>query len=285
MFVFAGRQPNIEIALPFYRRILAENPDTELHIWDLARSRSDSDYLRTITGDQILVRTEFAGPNPWRSFDKVWQHYAHSMYSQCVFTKLDDDDVFLEVDDYQGFLAAAIDNCDSVVSALTINNGACTPLIPEIWEGFEKLGIPLLDVHLSGAYAELSHFWFCDHWAELVGRTPELIPTEDWLSINCLALSWQALRRIARLNGTIPPPNIAGRTFTRRNRVGDEGAANMIPRLIYTGMVCGHLTFGPQEKRMSAGVLDGVRKLYADVATQYLGVQDFGVQKLNSVAP
>lgn len=270
MFVFAGRRPNIEIALPFYRRILADNPDTELHIWDLARTREDSQYLRTIEGERIWVRTEFAGPNPWRSFNKVWLHYSHSQYADTVFTKLDDDDLFLEVDDYHGFIRAAVDHPDAVVSALTINNGACTPLIPEVWSEFEKLGIPLLDVHLSGAYAEMSHRWFFDHWQDLCRVAPVLIPTEDWLSINCLAMSYPVLRRISRLNGTVPPAEIAGRTFTRRNRVGDEGAANMLPRLIYTGMVCGHLTFGPQEKRMPRGLLDEMRKHYSDVAAQYL---------------
>lgn len=270
MFVFGGRQPNIEIALPFYRRILDENPDTELHLWDLARTKADSQYLRSINGDRITIVTNFAGPNPWRSFNKVWLHYSGHQYDDCVFTKLDDDDVFLKVGDYQGFLQAAVDNSDSVVSALTINNGACTPLIPEIWDSFEKLGIPLLDVHLSGAYAELSHRWFFDHWAELINEPARLVPTEDWLSINCLAMSWEVLRRISRLNGSVPPANIAGREFTRRNRVGDEGAANMLPRLVYTGMVCGHLTFGPQEKRMARGLLDEMRKNYSDVAGKYL---------------
>lgn len=270
MFVFAGRRPNIEIALPFYRRILAENPDSELHIWDLARERSDSAYLRTITGDRITVCTEFAGPNPWRSFNKVWLHYSHTAYSDAVFTKLDDDDLFLEVDDYQGFLAAAEANPDAAISALTINNGACTPHIPEVWEGFEKLGIPLLDVHLSAEYAELSHRWFFDHWAEVTAEPARVISTTDWLSINCMAMSWPVLRKVSRLVGSISPANIAGRTFTRRNRVGDEGAVNMLDRMIYTGMVCGHLTFGPQEKRMERGVLDEIRKHYADVARQYL---------------
>lgn len=39
LFVFAGRRPNMELQLPFARRILEEHPNTEYHVWNLARER------------------------------------------------------------------------------------------------------------------------------------------------------------------------------------------------------------------------------------------------------
>jgi hypothetical protein len=292
MFAFWGRQGNVELQLPFIQRILAENPDVEFHGWDLCRDRQDSRFLRTVRGDRIQVRTQFYSNDgrASRGQVKVWNHYTDPTYRDTIFVKLDDDDVFLETDGFRSFVEAARDNPGHVISGLTVNNGASTPHIPDILAGYQTLlsadeneatlGKPLelLDVHLSAEFAEMCHRWFHTNWPSLVDGEG-LIPTEDWTSINAIAVSWPVLHCISALIGRVAPTEIAGRFFTPQNRIGDEGAANMLPRLICRDFVVGHLNFGPQIRQMDDALFTELRKMYADISAQYLAHD--AVQQLN----
>ena len=122
----------------FYRRILDENPDTELHLWDLCRTPEDSEYLQTITGDRITVRTDFAGIPGGGAWNAVWNHYTRPEYRHTLFVKADDDVIFWETTGFPGFVQAARNHPGHVISALTVNNGASTPHIPGIQAEFEK---------------------------------------------------------------------------------------------------------------------------------------------------
>ncbi|MCX8559788.1 hypothetical protein OS122_02595 [Mycolicibacterium mucogenicum] len=271
MFVFAGRRPNMELQMPYLRRILDENPETQLHIWDLSRTPEDHQYIAGITGDRITIKDQFYdGAQPWRHFNQVWRHYAERQYQNHLFVKIDDDVVFLETEAFSSFIDAVHTNRGTVVSAKVINNGACTYTEPELWFAYQALGIPLLDVHQSAEYADLSHRWFFDNWIDTINHKPLLAPTEDWLSINLIGFDWRTCAEIAIRLDRPSPAEIAGRHFTPINRVGDEGSVNMLPRLIHEGFVAAHLTFGPQEKAMTSGQLAEYRKMYADIAEQYL---------------
>jgi hypothetical protein len=278
VFVFAGRRPNLEIQMPFLRRILDDHPDVEVHLWDLCRTKEDSRYLRTLHGDRVQVKTSFRIHGQSNGIRNVWDHYALPEYKDCVFVKCDDDDLFIETDAFDSFVQAAVDNSDSVISALTINNGASTMLLPEVWRGFEQLGIPLLDVHLSAQYAELCHRWFFDNWRNVIGRPAKLTPADTWVSINCLAYTYETGCRISAQIGQQSPVMIADREFPRLNadgrmsghHVGDEGAANMLKILIHEGMTVGHFSFGPQDRLMDESLQTELRKNYADISRQYL---------------
>lgn len=276
LYAFWGRRENVELQLPYIRRILDENPDVEFHGWDLARDPADSKYLRSIRGERIIVQTAFYGPLPSRGQTKVWRHYAGPQYRGTHFVKIDDDVIFLDTNRFKTFLKHSKSNPGKVLSALTINHGASTPLIPELWEAYETLNIPLLDVHLSADYAELCHRWFHTNWQTLLNQPTKTVPSKTWVSINCIAYTYEMGHTIASLIGTRSPNMIADREFPRLNahgrlsghRVGDEGAVNMQPVLIDTGMVAGHFTFGPQH--FTPDVERELRKLYADITTQYL---------------
>jgi hypothetical protein len=268
LYVFAGRKPNLEIAVPFYRRLTELNPDLEIHVWDLARRPEDSEYIRSITGERITVRTEFYNP-PYtqRGQNRVWKYYAQPDYKDTVFIKTDDDVLFMDTARLPALVNAAENHPGSVVSALTINNGASTPLVPELWAGFQKLNIPLLDVHLTADYGEMCHRWFFDHWTELTRQPLKLTPTRDWLSINCIAYTYDTGRQIFYRMRRLTGGEIAGRRFGR-HYPGDEGAVNLLPRLILQGVTAAHLTFGPQH--LDDGLLAELRKHYADIAHQHL---------------
>lgn len=277
MFAFWGRRPNVELQLPFIDRILDENPHVEFHGWNLANDADDREWLRSLPNrDRFTIRNEFAGPRGQRRLNRVWHHYTAPVFAKTLFVKVDDDVVFIQTDRFREFVAAVEGSPGKVVSALTVNNGASTPLLPELWEDFAALDIPLLDVHLSNRYAAAAHNYFFDHWRELVDQKVELAPTEDWLSINFIGMTAQVLTQISGRIGRPSPRFIAGREWDPRARLGDEGSANLWPRCILRGFAVAHLGFGPQA--VGEGQATAWRDRYAVAAKEYLA----GVQKLNA---
>lgn len=267
-FMFAGRRGNLEVNLPLIRRILDNNPDVEFHLWNLARVSSDSDYINSISGERIVPCNMFAGRAAFRNLNRVWEHYTNPRFARHRFVKIDDDVVFLETERFGTFLDAIDINPDVVVSANTVNNGACTRLTPELWEGFTDLNIPLLDVHESNAYARMAHEYFLGHWPDLLERPVEMVQTEDWLSINLIGMQWPVLCQIMNRIGSRSPREIAGRFWQPSSRVGDEGAVNMLPRAVMRGFTVSHLGFGPQ--KLSEQQEEDWRSRYAEVAQKYL---------------
>lgn len=276
MFCFGGRRGNLELQLPFIHRILDEHPHIEYHLWNLARDRDDYAWINTLHQshtDRLHVWDDGYSEKPWERFTDVYLTYANPKYQAFDFVKLDDDVVFIESNTFGDFLRAIASTPQGVVSAKVVNNGACTPTWPKLWEEFRRGTTKLLDVHKSKEYAELSHGYFFDHWKSMVGEETFLIPTEDWLSINLIGYNWQMGQKIYNLLGIPSPRMIAGRPYRPSiHRVGDEGAVNMLPRTIVQGFTAAHLYFGPQAKAMPQGQVDGLRKQYAEIGAKYLAL-------------
>ncbi len=275
----------MELQLPFIRRILAEHPNVECHLWNLTHNDADKAYVTSITGDRITVHHDFFGQPHRFGWGKVYQHYSQPEYSGSIFVKLDDDIVFIETPRFGTFISAIAAHPGTVVTANVINNGACTPLHPELWNKFEQLGIPLLDVHKSSVYADHAHNYFFHHHYNLLDQPVRLIPTKDWLSINTVGYDWTVAQQFAHTVGMIPhPPLIAGREFPAPWGVGDEGAMNMLPRIILEGFTTCHLSYGPQE--CPPEQLDAWRAEYAAIGEDYLAsVGPDTPQKLPQLSP
>lgn len=265
--MFAGRRGNLEINLPLIRRIIDDNPNVEFHLWNLARVPSDTRYIDSISGERISV-CKLTGRAGYRYLNHVWKHYADPQFAGRRFVKIDDDVVFLETERFGSFLDAIESNPDTVVTANTVNNGACTPLNPELWKRFTDLNIPLLDVHESNAYAEMAHEYFLEHWLEMLEQPVNVTQTEDWLSINLIGMHWPMLSNIAETIGTRSPEWIAGRSWGPSSRVGDEGAVNMFPRAVMQGFTVSHLSFGPQ--KLTGQQEEDWRSRYMKIAQKYL---------------
>lgn len=276
--MFAGRRANLDVNLPMIRRIVAENPQVQCHIWDLARNEVDSDYLKTISGDRIEVKQQYGGPLASRHMNKVWTYYTDVKFQGSLFVKVDDDVVFIETEKFGDFVDAVDANPAAILTAEVVNNGACTRFMPELWSDFRSLAIPLLDVHESNEYAQLAHGFMAKNWRELVARPTTLVDTEDWLSINFIGMHWNMLDRMALRLGRRAPDVIAGRRWKTGSRIGDEGAANMFPRKVMSGFTVGHLGFGPQE--LTPEQEDHWRAQYALIGREYLA----SVAKRNTLA-
>jgi hypothetical protein len=270
IFCFAGRRTNLEIQLLFIRRILADHPDVEYHVWNLARTEEDDRYVRGVRGQRITVINDFHGGDPWQRFSDVYRHYAAERYSNRLFVKLDDDVVFIEVNRFAEFIAAVAANRETVISATVINNAACTLVEPTLAARVDVLGLSPLQQHKSAAFAEISHSCFLRHWSQMLGEPPVLVPTDNWLSINMIGYGWDMGGALAAVLGSSAPARIAGRRFSPRSRVGDEAAVNMLPRLIFRGLVASHLTFGPQMVGLTEETLSRWREQYRELASRYL---------------
>ncbi|QFP97636.1 glycosyltransferase [Mycobacterium phage Huphlepuff] len=278
MFCFGGRRGNLELQVPFILDILKRHPSVEYHLWDLARDPADSEYMQSLADEHadnpqfVVVRTYSGLKNPWHYFDKVYEHYAGEQYAGKLFVKLDDDVVFIETQRFGEFLATITENSDKIVSAKVVNNGACGERFPEIRAFLRQARYSLLDVHKKPDYAKFCHELFLKNWSRFVGEQLNVIDTTDWLSINLIGYTYEMGCKLNDLIGTPSPRRIAGRFFPHPNStVGDEGAANMLNRMILNGFTAVHLTFGPQEKRMLAKRWDELRERYAEVGAWYRG--------------
>ena len=278
LFMFAGRRQNMRVNLPLIRRIVEENPRVQFDIWNLARSAEDAEWLKPLTGERTRVLNYFAGPRADRRLNKVWQHYANRQYQDHLFVKIDDDVVFIDTDKFGEFVDQVELNPERILSAEVVNNGACTEFMPELWQQFLKLDIPLLDVHESNKYATFAHEFMFDNWRDLVARPTGLADIETWLSINFIGLDWRMLALLNNQIGRRSPEWIADRQWRPGSRVGDEGAANLFPRSVMTGFTVGHLGFGPQ--KLTARQETSWCKGYAKIAELYLS----GVRKPDSVS-
>lgn len=267
LFTFAGRRQNMALQLPFIRRILDENPDTEYHIWNLARDPKDAAYLHTITGDRIIVWHDYYGSNP--GYPQVYRHYTEEQYHGSVFVKLDDDIVFLQTQHFGAFLDAITAYRGRIMSPNIINNGACTVIEPNLWKQFLALESPLLDAHTDVGFADMAHNYFFDHHEQILAQPIELIPTADWLSINMIGYDSLMAQNIAEAIGLPQPAIIAGRPMRQQGRIyTDESFINTQARMIMRGVTAGHLTFGPQN--VPARQAAAWRKRYKEIAAKYL---------------
>lgn len=249
LYTFWGRRANIELQMPFIRRILNENPDTEFHAFNLARERTDYFYLSHFPVEpRITVHHEFFHTRPhWLGYHEVYRYFSADEFRDAVFVKFDDDVVFMQTERFPELVKAVDANPGTIISADVINNGACAVHQPGLCERFEATEIRWLDWHLHSATAAMAHQHFFEHGPKLLAQPVKLIPTEDWLSINMIAYDWPTGVTLAKLVGTNSPALIAGRGFRpARDRLGDEGAANTLPRAILKGFTAAHLTFGPQ---------------------------------------
>ncbi len=278
LWMFAGREGNLRINLPIIRQILDDNPQVSFHLWNLARLHEDSEFIKSVEGDRITVWNQWSGTGAMHQMARVWHFYTNDRFRDALFVKMDDDVVFVESEKFGAFVDAVEANPDKILSAEVVNNGACTPFMPKLWDGYSKLGIPLLEVHESNKYAQLAHRFMFEEWRDLVGRPTSLADVDTWLSINFIGMNWQMLRYMQRKIGHKSPPRIADRAIGPGSRIGDEGAANMFDRMVMRGFTAAHLGFGPQN--LTEHQEFEWRADYDEIAWEYLQ----GVTKRNTLA-
>lgn len=250
MFVMAGRRPNMELQIPLVARILEQHPNVEYHIWNSSRDGADMEWVSTIPCVERMKVINGYGP---MCHNLAYRHYTEPQYQDCLFVKLDDDIVFIETAHFGAFIAAVDKYRGTIVGANTVNNGASVPLIPGFWKQFQATGMDLLDIHLFAGFADKAHTWFFDHHTEILDQPVELVPTEDWFSVNFIGFDQPTLRYVVDTIGTPQPAYLSGRPMfgwgghaQEPGVFGDEGVFQTLPKMIVVGFTVAHLTYGPQ---------------------------------------
>jgi len=273
LFAFYGRRANVEMQLPFIHRILDENPDVTFEAWSFCRTPEDDAYLHTLDGERermIIRHNVWHRRQGWRGMACSYQHYTQRAFMATTFVKMDDDVVFLETDRFGEFLDAIRANPGHVVSADVVNNGACSQLDPALRNLHRDMDIPLLDVHLSPEWGAAVHDHAIGNFDDYLGRPTQLVPTEDWLSINCIGYTYPIGLKLARSGVARSPAHIAGRDFNPKHAIGDEGICNTLPRMVMKGFAAVHITFGPQDQQWTDEQKALWRKGYRELGEKYL---------------
>jgi hypothetical protein len=294
--LFAGRQVNMEVALPYYAELLDLYPRAELDIFDLTRNDEDHAYVQSLHDPEagITVRSDlYLGANDWpigcrkraarprwcgckecrpAPFEKVYAWYAERPeYADAVIVKVDDDVLFLETGGFDAMLDELDAHQNAVVSACAVNNVVSAKHTPDLRKRIEAMHDPAVpmtqkvwfDLHADADFARASHDWFLANWQDHLDsvRTPTRALPGERPSINCIAFTYPTLLRMV---ATMARPRFA--------RLGDEGTVcqNFLPRIARGFTVC-HLYFGPQRVTMGDDELDEYRAAYVKVRQEYLG--------------
>jgi hypothetical protein len=279
LFEFAGRRANMEIQLPFLRRILAEHPNTELHIWNLARTKEDAEYLHTITGERIQVLDDYSHIREGANFEAVYRHYANQPeLRDYLFVKLDDDILFIQTERFGEYLDAIDKNRDCMVFPKVINNFDSIRHEPRLWRKFLTTDFhggndtSLMNMHESNEFAVILNQYMFDHWREMLNEPIALVPSEDWSAIHMVGFDWPMMAhyapRLARDRHGVDIPRFVAGVDCHDCLAGDEGLANCYPRLLMKGFLAGHLSF--QCQKATDEQETAWRERYSEIAREYL---------------
>jgi hypothetical protein len=293
LFVFAGRRQNMDVQMPYLLAVLDEYPQAELHLWDLTRDERDQRWLRQWdgqSGGQIKVISHLHTGHPIRCtnpqgrpgrrfrcsclrhkppYERPYQWYAmQPQIPNTVYVKIDDDVLFLETDRFDDLIAPLAENPNRIISANVVNNAVCAKYEPELVERFPFMADPRKPLgdkmwwamHIEPKFAQTSHDWFFDEIQMPTEGYPQYIRTRpgEAVSINCVAFTHDTMRRLAA-------------AFEHDIRLGDEGVIDQMLPWICRTFRAAHLTFGPQDQKMTAGELDKIRTRYMDLRKVYLG--------------
>ena len=274
IFVFAGREYCMELQLPYILKILNEYPNSEYHIWNFARNENDNQYLNTLPSrhDRIKIFNDhYEGPNSIKECTKRRNHicycekcrigkwsepykfYSSDEYIDCLFLKLDDDIVYIDLDGFNPYLKTINNNPECVISANVINNGVCAHFDPIIKEKVILNKLILKENNLNKWFTlcdnydflNISHDMFLSK--ECTKADNVIVFTNSKISINTIGFKHNTMcevgRTLSKLGDMVSDEMVFGRHTTI---------------LIYQNFITSHLHFSDQNAKMS----EDVKKTY-----------------------
>lgn len=95
----------------------------EYHVWNYARTAKDRVWVASLAGLHPGIRVMEPQGKP---FDAYYDHYRPQDYGDAVFVKVDDDIVYIDLEQLQGFIEyRQQDQQTFLLSANVVNNGVC----------------------------------------------------------------------------------------------------------------------------------------------------------------
>jgi len=304
LFMFAGREKNMVVQMPYLYRLLERFTNLEVHLWDLTRTPGDQLYVQGLHGSH-LGRVQVLGhlhdghpimclyPNgvPRRRghpqctcmnhrppYEKPYQWYAADTFDQnppdTIYVKVDDDVLFLETDRFADLIQPVIDHPERVVSANVMNNVVCAKYSVDSMLTANKFSVgdpyyPRNDrrwwaLHEDPEFARWCHQRFLARPTRGHCTSPDSPPAY----VRTRPGEAVSINCIAFSHQTMKR---LATWFANDSRLGDEGAVDRMLPWICTTFHAAHLTFGPQDKRMPPAELDKWRDEYLLLSKEYLG--------------
>lgn len=133
LFCFAGRQAVLSLQIQYILYLLEHDYIEAYHIWDVAWTAEDRQYLRTLPAlhPKIhIMHTPY--PPAGRATDIASKQFAyiystfykHELYRDHIFVKIDDDIVFVDIAAFDQFIQYRKESDAFLLSANVYNNNA-----------------------------------------------------------------------------------------------------------------------------------------------------------------
>lgn len=173
---FAGRRDRMSLLLLYVQDALARGVVDEWHVWNYARTPEDDEWvcsLESLPG--VVLKT----PQSKDSFKYAYESYP---VDDCVYIKIDDDIVYLDVNGLDHMIEfRRLNRGYFAVSANTVNNPTCYLLQKEM-----GLFPDMDDMALDGPHATKIHRAFVGG-AKVHFDSVAEVSSEYMLPINCIA--------------------------------------------------------------------------------------------------
>lgn len=252
--VFSGRKDRMTLTMKYLNQALDKNIFDEIHLWDYTRSLDDEAWIKTLTGDRIKIMTPKDKGDKWR---EPWFHYGESEYENDIIFKIDDDMVFINVENLKLLKKNAIEHRD---------NNSVYMFIPAMINSISGNNLLQYNVNLPtsgrsgnidfasdmwgmfhGDLAFKQHLWFLINHAK-VGIIDKIIRHQGDLHTHICVTSG---KKIQMLRGYITRDDWHDEIVNTKTLTRDKNIHNIILP-IFGGS---HLTFGSQEKYMNTKLL------------------------------
>ena len=123
MTTFAGRQDRMAILVAYVLEALRRGLVDEYHVWNYARTPNDRVWVDSLAGHHPGIRVMAPQGKP---FDAYYDHYRQQDHGDAVFIKVDDDIVYIDLDQLQSFITYRQQDQETfLLSANVVNNGVC----------------------------------------------------------------------------------------------------------------------------------------------------------------
>lgn len=125
---FAGRRDRMQLLVAYILKALEHGLLSEWHVWNYSRSQMDSDWIGSLPSlhPNICIMTPTTDKKRYGDCYRYYQRSAPACAPEDVFLKFDDDIVYLDLKELQGFLDARRANPSLVIlSANVVNNPTC----------------------------------------------------------------------------------------------------------------------------------------------------------------
>lgn len=281
-YIFAGRRDRMEILLGYLDELLAKKQIDAMHVWNLARTDGDREWVRGLAGKDGYSVMEFAVGDwlkiyksklsPANIAESLWPEahnfYAQSCYDGCGLLKVDDDVVFVDAPRFGVFRAALLrlangecGNCH-MISANVVNNMTC-----DYWR--HRYGVIPADVaefdapHMRGITPKQAEDYYhrgkkSQAVHEFFLKNPERFLREKGENINLKPGSGFSINFVGITNAVLPMPAPCQ----------DEGylAYGLPPEkskgiTIIRGFTVAHLSFTVQPEQNDAELIPKYREL------------------------